>query len=80
MLNNNLLLIFLEFSKVGLFTFGGGYAALPFLYQMVENYNWFTQKDSWTEPCAVVDSLILALSFYRETGEKEFKTLARRIC
>ena len=44
MLNNNLLLIFLEFSKVGLFTFGGGYAALPFLYQMVDVYNWFTSS------------------------------------
>lgn len=54
------------------------YLNVAFTYTY-ENYNWFTQKDSWTEPCAVVDSLILALSFYRETGEKEFKTLARRI-
>ena len=33
---------FFEFFKVSLFTFGGGYAALPFLYQMAENYNWFS--------------------------------------
>ena len=39
---NNLALLFFEFFKVGLFTFGGGYASLPFLYSMVENYNWFS--------------------------------------
>lgn len=36
--------LFLEFTKVGLFTFGGGYASLPFLYQMIEKYNWFNQE------------------------------------
>lgn len=38
-------LLFFEFFKVGLFTFGGGYASLPFLYQICENYNWFTHND-----------------------------------
>lgn len=36
--------LFLEFLKVGLFTFGGGYASLPFLYQMIEKYAWFNNK------------------------------------
>ena len=44
MLSNNLFLLFIEFFKVGLFTFGGGYASLPFLYQMVDIYNWFTSN------------------------------------
>ncbi len=42
MLNIHFLLFF-EFVKVGLFTFGGGYASLPFLYQMLE-YNWFSSE------------------------------------
>ena len=44
-----------------------------------ENFNWFTREDTWTEPCAVVDSLILALSFYNETHGPMYRTLARRI-
>ena len=40
---NNYILLFIEFFKVGLFTFGGGYASLPFLYHMVDTYNWFSQ-------------------------------------
>ncbi|MBR2069126.1 MAG: chromate transporter [Candidatus Gastranaerophilales bacterium] len=39
---NNLILLFFEFFKVGLFTFGGGYASLPFLYNMIDTYHWFT--------------------------------------
>lgn len=38
-------LLFYEFVKVGLFTYGGGYASLPFLYKIVENYNWFTNEE-----------------------------------
>lgn len=38
----NLALLFFEFFKVGLLTFGGGYASLPFLYNMVDTYSWFT--------------------------------------
>lgn len=45
-----------------------------------ENFNWFGREDSWTEPCAVVDSLILAIRLYRITGKEEYRTLARRIC
>ena len=41
MLNLYFLLCF-EFLKVGLFTFGGGYASLPFLYHMSEAYQWFS--------------------------------------
>ncbi len=37
------LILFLEFCKVGLFTVGGGLAALPFLYDLTEKYTWFDQ-------------------------------------
>ena len=44
-----------------------------------ENYNWFGREDTWTEPCAVVDSLILAIGLYRITGKDDYRILARRI-
>lgn len=44
-----------------------------------ENFNWFGREDTWTEPCAVVDSFILATELYRLTNEDDYKTLARRI-
>jgi len=44
-----------------------------------ENFNWFNRKDTWTEPCAVVDSLIIALKLYKYFKEDEYLKLARRI-
>lgn len=44
-----------------------------------ENFNWFGRQDSWTEPCAVVDSFILATELYKITKREEYRTLARRI-
>ncbi len=44
-----------------------------------ENFNWFGRKDTWTEPCAVVDSFILATELYKITTDNGYKTLARRI-
>ena len=35
------LLLFLEFFKIGTFSFGGGLATLPFLYQIADRYDWF---------------------------------------
>ncbi len=43
-MNSTAFLLFYEFFKVGLFTFGGGYASLPFLYLMAENYSWFSHE------------------------------------
>ena len=40
---NTYFLLFFEFIKVGLFTFGGGYASLPFLYHMLD-YAWFSSE------------------------------------
>jgi len=34
--------LFLEFFHVGLFSFGGGYATLPFLYRIAQTHDWYT--------------------------------------
>ena len=33
-----------EYFKTGLFSFGGGYATLPFLYHISETYGWYSSK------------------------------------
>ena len=37
-----LLVLYIEFFKVGLFAVGGGLATLPFLYDMAAKYTWLT--------------------------------------
>ena len=41
-----------EFFKIGLFSFGGGYATLPFLYHISQEFNWYT-LDELTQMTAV---------------------------
>lgn len=41
---NTLYVLFLEFFHIGLLSFGGGYATLPFLYHIAEKYDWYTTK------------------------------------
>jgi len=38
------LTLFFEFFKIGLFTFGGGYAMIPLVAETVTNYNWITES------------------------------------
>ncbi len=38
-------LLFFEFLKIGLFSVGGGYGALPFLYTISQNHNWYSAKE-----------------------------------
>lgn len=42
---NLLFQLFLQFFNIGIFSFGGGYATLPFLYAIAENYGWYTTKE-----------------------------------
>lgn len=42
---NILLDLFLTFFKIGLFTFGGGYAMLPLIMQEVEGHSWMAQEE-----------------------------------
>ncbi len=52
---------------------GGGMTAT---YQ---NLNWWGRPDSWTEPCAIVDSLMLAAELYKLTQSESYRTLAARV-
>lgn len=36
--------LFFEFFYIGLFSFGGGYATIPFLYDIIEKYHWYSAK------------------------------------
>ena len=42
MLNHIYIKLFLQFFHIGLFSFGGGYATLPFLYDIAEKFHWYT--------------------------------------
>ena len=37
--------LYFEFFKIALFTFGGGLAAIPFLYELADSREWFTAAD-----------------------------------
>ena len=37
-----------------------------------ENYNWFARPDTWTEPCAVIDSFIVAMQLWQFTGRQQY--------
>lgn len=37
--------LILEFFKIGLFSFGGGYATIPFLYHISEIYHWYSLEE-----------------------------------
>lgn len=39
------LLLFFEFFKIGLFAIGGGLVTIPFLYQLAEQYPWFSVQE-----------------------------------
>ncbi len=34
--------LFVQFFHIGVFSFGGGYATLPFLYDIAEKFHWYT--------------------------------------
>lgn len=38
------LLLLLEFLKIGLFTFGGGYAMVPLVQETIEKHGWLTES------------------------------------
>jgi chromate transporter len=39
------LFLFAQFFKIGLFSIGGGYATLPFLYEMADTYEQLSRED-----------------------------------
>lgn len=56
-----------------LYVHGGG---MTYTYQ---NLNWWGRPDTWTEPCAVIDSLMLSLELFKATCRPEYRTTAARI-
>lgn len=44
-----------------------------------QNLNWWGRPDTWTEPCAIVDSFMVAGELYKLTGAEEYRVLAARI-
>lgn len=52
------------------------HGGMTYTYQ---NLNWWGRPDTWTEPCAIVDSLMLAGELYKITKNEEYRTLAARI-
>lgn len=47
--------LFIEFFKIGLFSFGGGMATIPFLYDIAEKYSWFN-KDLIVDMIAIAEA------------------------
>lgn len=45
-------LLAIEFFKIGLFSFGGGYATIPFLYHIANEFHWYT-LDELTQMVAI---------------------------
>jgi chromate transporter len=41
----NPLILFVQFFRIGLFSIGGGYATLPFLYEMADTYEQLSRED-----------------------------------
>ena len=52
---SNLLAMFIEFFKTGLFAVGGGMATLPFLYSMADRFPWIT-RESISDMIAISES------------------------
>lgn len=44
-----------------------------------QNINWWGRPDTWTEPCAIVDSLILAVELYKATKNEKYRVYGARI-
>ena len=44
-----------------------------------QNKNWFCADETWTEPCGIVDSMILAMELYKATKNEHYRNLAVRI-
>lgn len=43
------------------------------------NFNWFGRPESWTEPCAIIDSYMVATQIWQHTGEAGYLEDAHRI-
>ncbi len=44
-----------------------------------QNLNWWCRPNTWTEPCAIVDSLMLAVGLFQMTQKSEYLRTAAKI-
>jgi len=44
-----------------------------------QNYNWWGKGNTWTEPCAVIDSIMVSTELFKITGDTEYQRLSARI-
>jgi chromate transporter len=56
----NLLLLYLEFFKIGIFAVGGGLATLPFLFLMADDRFTFIQQTGWINAEQISNFLAIA--------------------
>ena len=57
-------------------------AELYFRYGMTlngANYNWFL-RPTWTEPCAIVDSIMVCSGLFEYTGNLKYLRMLQKIC
>jgi len=76
-----MLLLYQDTGREELLTFAKDFFALYKAKGMTENYanmNWFV-RPSWTEPCAIVDSMLVATELFKITGEEKYLEDANRI-
>lgn len=72
-----LIKLFITFFKIGLFTFGGGYAMLPMIQEQVQTNGWITSRElvdfiavseSTPGPFAINISTYIGMEKSRNTG------------
>jgi len=59
-----------------IFDLYANHGGVTYTYQ---NLNWWGRPDTWTEPCAIVDSLMLSVQLYKATGEEMYRNFAARV-
>ena len=58
----NLLLLYAEYYKIGLFAIGGGLATLPFVFRLADGYSTFINQTGWLSREAVGNFIAIAQS------------------
>ena len=75
--------LFIEFFKIGIFSFGGGYATIPFLYHISQVYNWYS-IDELTQMVAVASitpgPVGINVAVYAEILGRDYKKAVILIC
>ncbi len=52
------------------------HGGMTYTYQ---NLNWWQRPKTWTEPCAIIDSLMLSIELFKATGKEKYRKTTARI-